>query len=108
MNKQFYGVMLVAVMALVTAALRFAPFLFLAGRKTPAAVSYLGRVLPYAVMGMLVVYCLRNVSLLSAPFGLPELLACLCVVSLHLWRRNTMLSIIGGTAVYMLLTQFVF
>jgi branched-subunit amino acid transport protein AzlD len=71
-------------------------------------ITYLGAVLPYAVMGMLVVYCLKNVSLLTAPHGIPEAIALLAVAALHLWRRSTLLSIFGGTAVYMLLVQMVF
>ena len=64
--------------------------------------------LPYAIMGMLVVYCLKNVSLLQSPHALPELLGCATVVLLHLWKRNTLLSIAGGTALYMLLVQVIF
>ena len=100
---------LIAVMALVTMALRFLPFLiFNEDRETPPIITYLGKVLPYAIMGMLVVYCLKNVSFLSAPHALPELLSCAVVVLLHLWRRNTLLSIGGGTVCYMILVQLVF
>ncbi len=102
------SVLMVAVIALVTAALRFLPFLVFGNRKTPAFITYLGRVLPYAIMGMLVIYCLRGISFLSSSFGIPELLACAVVVLLHFWRRNTLVSIVGGTAVYMLLIQLVF
>ncbi|MBR2223800.1 MAG: AzlD domain-containing protein, partial [Christensenellaceae bacterium] len=66
------------------------------------------RVLPFAIMGMLVVYCLRNTALFAAPYGIPELIACLSVVLLHIWKRNSLLSIGGGTLIYMLLVQFVF
>ena len=101
--------LMVAVMAAVTAALRFLPFLIFRGtRKTPAFITYLGRVLPYAVMGMLVIFCFKSVSFLKAPFGAPELIAGAVVVGLHVWRRNTLLSILSGTAVYMLLIQLVF
>ena len=100
---------LVAVIALVTIALRFLPFLIFSGkRQTPAFISYLGKVLPYAIMGMLVVYCLRSISFVVMPFGIPELLACALVVILHLWKRNTLLSVAGGTVFYMLLVQLVF
>lgn len=102
-----YG-LTVLVMAAVTAAVRFLPFLIFGKRKTPAFVSYLGRVLPCAVMGMLVVFCFKNLSLFSSPFGLPELVAGAIVVGLHAWRRNTLLSILAGTVSYMLLVQFVF
>lgn len=101
--------LMIAVIAAVTVLLRFAPFLILGKlKKTPPFLAYLGRVLPYATMGMLVVYCLRGVSLAVSPHGLPELLACLAVVLLHVWRRNTLLSILGGTALYMVLVQLVF
>lgn len=82
--------------------------MFRGGRKTPDVILYLSRVLPSAIMGMLIVYCLRKVSLLSGNHGLPELLACACVVALHLWKRNTLLSIAAGTVIYMLLVQVVF
>lgn len=88
---------------------RFLPFLlFPNSSKTPKFIRYLGRVLPYAVMGLLVVYCLRNVTVTAAPFGVPEAIAVLCVAGLHLWRKNTLLSIGVGTALYMALVQFVF
>ena len=103
-----YGVAMVAVIALVTAALRFLPFLLLRGKKTPPFIAYLGKVLPFAIMGMLVVYCLRNISFTAFPFGIPELLGCAVVALLHLWKRNTLLSIGVGTVFYMLLVQTVF
>jgi len=100
---------LILVMALVTAALRFLPFMiFTKGRKVPEVVAYLGRVLPYAVMAMLVVYCLKGISFVQMPFGLPELISVVLVVVLHVWKRNTLLSIIGGTVCYMMLVQMVF
>lgn len=71
-------------------------------------VFYLGRVLPYAAMGMLVVYCLKDVKLTAAPYGLPELLSVALVAGLHIWKRNTLLSIGAGTVCYMLLIQLVF
>ena len=103
-----YNAALVAVVAAVTMALRFLPFWIFRGRETPRFIAYLGRVLPYAIMGMLVVYCLRNTAILTAPYGLPELIACVVVVGLHLWKRNTLLSIIAGTVCYMVLVQAVF
>jgi branched-subunit amino acid transport protein AzlD len=100
------SVAIIAVAALVTALLRFLPFWIFGGkRKTPELVTYLARVLPYAIMGMLVIYCLKD---MTAPFGLPELLGCAAVVLLHVWKRSTLLSIAGGTACYMLLIAFVF
>lgn len=104
-----YAAVLIIVVAAVTMAIRFFPFLLFGGnRKTPEYITYLSGVLPYAVMGMLVVYCLKNVSVFSAPHGIPELLAGGLVVGLHLWKRNTLLSIAAGTAAYMVLVQFVF
>ncbi|HIR85812.1 MAG TPA: AzlD domain-containing protein [Candidatus Limivicinus faecipullorum] len=104
-----HTVLVIAVTALVTMFLRFVPFLLFGGkRETPAYISYLGRLLPYAVMAMLVVYCLRNISFLSAPFGVPELISCAVVALLHVWKRSSILSILGGTACYMLLVQLVF
>lgn len=104
-----HSILIIAVVALVTIGLRFLPFLiFGENRKTPAIIAYLGQVLPYAIMGMLVVYCLKDVSLTAAPFGIPELIGCAIVALLHLWKRNTLLSIGVGTVCYMLLVQLVF
>ena len=104
-----HEVLMVAVIALVTMLLRFLPFVIFSGRKTtPPFVAYLGKVLPYAIMAMLVVYCLRQIRFDAAPHGLPELIACAAVAALHLWKRNTLFSIVGGTACYMLLVQLVF
>ena len=103
------AVLTVAVCALVTAVLRFLPFLiFGENRKTPGVIAYLGQVLPFAIMGMLVVYCLKDISFAGAPFGLPELIGCAAVAGLHVWKRSTLLSIGAGTVIYMLLVQFVF
>ena len=99
----------VAVAALVTMALRFLPFIIFRGdRETPAYITYLGKVLPFAIMGMLVVFCLKGVSFAAAPYGIPEFLACGAVAALHMWKRNTLLSITGGTVLYMVLVQMVF
>lgn len=88
---------------------RFVPFLiFPSGKPTPKYVQYLGRVLPAAVFGMLVIYCLKDVSFASGSHGLPELLAIAAVVGLHMWKRQMLLSIAGGTVCYMLLVQLVF
>ena len=97
-----------AVTALVTAALRFLPFVLFSRRNVPRFIENLGRVLPCAIMGMLVVYCLKGVSFSAASEFLPELISCAAIVILHLWKRNTLLSILGGTACYMLLIRFVF
>ncbi len=88
---------------------RWLPFwLFPGDREPPAVVTYLGRVLPCATMGLLVVYCLKGVSWTAAPHGAPELLAIGAVAVLHRWKGNVLLSIAGGTALYMLLVQMVF
>ena len=108
MNNIHSG-MLVAVMAFITFLLRALPFVIFGGkRKTPAYITYLSDVLPCAIIGMLVVYCLRNIEILSSPHGLPELAACAVVAGLHLWRKNTLFSITVGTVVYMVLVQMVF
>lgn len=107
--SEIHSAILIAVVAAVTILLRFIPFVvFGSGKKTPAYITYLSSVLPYAIMGMLVVYCLKDVSLISPPHGLPELLAGAVVAGLHLWKRNTLLSIVAGTVVYMILIQMVF
>lgn len=100
---------LVAVVAAVTMALRFLPFIiFGGGRPTPRYIIYLARVLPCAIMAMLVVYCLRGADPLGPTHALPELLAGAAVVGLQWWRRNTLLSIAAGTVFYMVLVQLVF
>ena len=102
-------ILTIAVIVLGTMLTRFLPFLlFPAGKPTPKAVHYLGSVFPGAVFGLLVVYCLKNVSLFTGSHGLPELISIALVVLLHLWKRQMLLSIAGGTACYMLLVQFVF
>ena len=102
-------ILLVAVVALVTIALRFLPFwIFGESRATPPLIAHLGKVLPFAIMGMLVVYCLKDMKLAAAPFGIPEAIGCALVAGLHIWKRNTLLSIGAGTLCYMLLVQFVF
>ena len=101
-------VITIALCVLGTVATRFLPFLVFAGkRKTPDIVQYLGKALPSAIFAMLVVYCLRNTDV-TAHFALPELLAVTATVLIHLWKRQMLLSIDGGTAVYMLLVQLVF
>ncbi len=98
---------LIAVMAAVTMLLRFLPFL-LFRKKTPKYVSYLGRVLPPAIIGMLVVFCMKDVTFSVRPFGFPELIAAACVVAAQIWKRNSLISILSGTAVYMLLIRTLF
>lgn len=99
-------IMVIAVMTLVTIVLRFLPFLvFDRGEQLPKWISYLGKVLPPAVMSMLLVYCLRNIDLAAANHGLPELICVGVAMLLHNWKRNTLLSIGVSTLLYMLLVQ---
>ena len=98
---------LIMIMSAGTILTRFLPFL--AFRKhTPQYVSYLGRVLPPAIIGMLVVYCLKDITPAVHPFGIPELIAAACTVGLQAWRRNSLVSILAGTVLYMVLTRTVF
>ena len=102
----FYAI---AVMALITALLRFLPFLIFKGKAdTPPRVEKLGRLRPSAVIAMLVVYCMKDVDFTASASYLPVLLASVLVGVLHTWKRNILLSVIGGTVIYMLLVQFVF
>lgn len=99
----------IAAVSLGTMLTRFLPFLiFPAGKSTPKFIQYLGRVLPGAVFGLLVVYCLKHVSLFSGSHGLPEAIGIAVTVGLHLWKRQILLSIAGGTVCYMLLVQYLF
>lgn len=103
------SLIIIVLVALTTLATRALPFiLFPSGKKVPKAVEYLGKVLPPAVIGMLVVYCFKSVSITRSPFGLPEFIAGAVVVLLHLWKRNNLLSIGTGTILYMVLIQYVF
>ncbi len=95
---------LIGVMAVATMLLRFLPFIVF-GKDTPDYISYLGRVLPQAIIGLLVIYCLRDVSLLEHPYGVPELIAGAFVVVMQAWKRNAVVSILTGTVVYMLLIR---
>lgn len=98
---------LVGIMSVMTMVTRFLPFV-LFRKNTPAYITYLGNILPSAVIAMLVVYCLKDISLNSAPFGVPELLSAVSVVMLQVWKHNSILSILSGTILYMLLVQLVF
>lgn len=107
MNDVAYPLLQIAVIAGITILLRFLPFLVFRG-GAPQIVLYLGRVLPYAIMGMLVVYCLKNISFTGGSHGIPEALSVGLVVILHKWKHNTLLSIAAGTVCYMALVQMVF
>ena len=99
----------VGVCVAATMLTRFLPFLLFSSKKpTPKYVQYLGRALPGAIFGMLVIYCLKNVQLLQGSHGLPELIGILVTALLHFWKRQMLLSVAGGTVCYMLLVQLVF
>ena len=99
----------VAVVVLATVMTRFLPYIaFPQGRKTPPYITYLGKYLAPAVFGMLVVYCLKNVSFISGSYGLPEIVSIAVVVGTFVWKRNMMLSMAAGTVLYMVLVQTVF
>ena len=101
------ALIMVAVVSCITLLIRFLPFGVFRGH-TPQVVLYLGQVLPYAIMGMLVVYCLKSVQLFSYPYGIPEAVSCIVIVVLQWWKENTILSILAGTFLYMFLVQCLF
>ena len=99
----------IAMCILGTILTRFLPFIIFSDKKpTPQYILYLGKALPCAVFGMLVIYCLKDVSLLSGTHGIPEFIAIGVTVALHLWKKQILLSIAGGTMTYMILIQFIF
>ncbi|MDO4553901.1 MAG: branched-chain amino acid transporter permease [Lachnospiraceae bacterium] len=99
----------ITICVLGTMSTRFLPFMVFSSRKpTPKYIQYLGKALPSAIFGMLVIYCLKNVNILSGTHGLPELIAILVTMLLHKWKRQMLLSIAGGTVCYMLLVQLIF
>lgn len=100
---------IVFVAALATMITRFLPFIIFKGNgSSNSYINYLGKVLPYSAIGLLVVYCLRNVNFTSSPNGLPEAIAIITIIILHYWKENTLLSIGLGTVVYMVLVQQIF
>ncbi len=109
MSNNTHAMVLILTMMVGTMATRFLPFLLLGDkRQTPPFISYLGKVLPYAIMGMLVVYCLKGVSVTQLSSLTPAALGVGITAGLHLWKHNTLISIIGGTVCYMILVQMVF
>lgn len=104
MNTRVYAAVLVAVMAVVTILLRGLPF-FVFRKETPRYILYLGQVLPAAIIGMLVIYCLKDVSLTARPYGIPELSAGLVTVVIQAWKRSSLISILSGTLFYMALIR---
>ena len=108
MHSTVETICILGTIALVTAFTRAFPYLVFGGRRSmPAMARYLGQALPPAIMVILVAYCLRNASFTAYPFALPEVAASLLVVGLHLWKRNSMLSILAGTLSYIFLLQLV-
>lgn len=106
LTQQIITIMMVVLGTMLT---RFLPFLlFPAGKPTPPYIQYLGKALPGAVFGMLVIYCLKDVSLFTGSHAIPELIAIAVVCALHIWKRQMLLSIAGGTICYMLLVQLIF
>ena len=105
MNNTMYPVAVIGVIAVVTWALRAFPFLLFGNRPLPKVIRYLGKALPPAIMTVLVVYCLRDISFSQSPFGIPELAACALVVILQVLRKNMYLSIVAGTVCYMILIR---
>lgn len=100
---------IISMVTLGTVITRFLPFiLFPDNKESHPYITYLGKVLPYSVIGLLVVYCLKGVNLMNPPFGLPEAAAIICITVLHYWKSNALLSIGAGTVIYMLLVQIVF
>ncbi len=101
-----YSAILILVMSLITILLRSLPFLlFTNEEKTPSFIVYLGSVLPQAAMGMLVIYCLRNVQITAASSWIPECISVITVILLQMFKRNALLSILGGTILYMVIVQ---
>ena len=99
----------IALCVLGTMTTRFLPFLvFRENKETPAFIQYIGKFLPSAVFGMLVIYCLRNVNVMQGSHGIPELLTIIVTCGLHIWKRQMLVSIAGGTIFYMLLLHFIF
>ena len=104
-----HAALVILIMGLVTLATRLLPVLiFGRGEKVPDYILYLGKVVPFTAMGLLIVYCLKDVSVVESPHGLPELISLAIVTGTYLWKRNTILSVVIGTVVYMILVQMVF
>lgn len=100
-------IIMIGAIALGTMITRFTPFLIFPDHKeAPRFIIYLGKVLPAAAIGLLVIFCLKGINLLQAPYGIPEIISVICVMLLHWWKRNSLLSIGAGTVLYMLLIQF--
>ena len=104
-----HAILIILIMGIVTAATRLLPVvIFGRGKKVPDYILYLGKVVPYTAMGLLIVYCLKDVSIAEAPHALPEILALALVSGTYLWKRSAILSVVLGTVAYMLMVQGVF
>lgn len=100
------SIIMIAVVAFITLFLRAAPFMLFSGKRgTPKVITYLGSVLPFAIIAALVVYCLRSTDFTTAPYGIPGLVSVVVVALLHIWKKNTLISILGGTVLYMVLIR---
>ena len=109
MSLTTYSIIAIAVAALCTFATRLVPFALFGGKKeVPATITYLGKVLPPAIIATLIIYCIRSVDFTASPHGAAEIIAIVVTVLLHIWKKNTLISIGGGTILYMFLVQFVF
>jgi len=109
MTDARHAMIVIAAMGLAVLATRIAPVLiFGRGEKVPEFILYLGRVVPYTAMGLLIVYCLRDMPVLDSPHGIPEMISLAVVTGTYLWKRNTILSVVAGTVLYMFLVQSVF
>jgi len=103
------AIMIIAILSFGTMITRFLPFILFPNAKSiPRYIHYLGKMLPAAAIGLLVIYCLRSINFTIAPRGIPEAIAIIAVILLHIWKKNTLVSIAAGTVIYMLLVQFVF
>lgn len=103
------SIIIIMCVVLGTMLTRFLPFLLFPDSKTPPeSIKYLGKVLPYAVMGLLVVFSLKDVSVTTGSYGIPEVVSIVFIILLHIFKRNTLLSIAGGTILYMILVQMIF
>ena len=109
MTDYRHAMIIILVMGFATLATRILPVLiFGRGEKVPEYIMYLGRTVPYTAMGLLIVYCLKDISFTAAPHALPEIIAMVAVVGTYLWKRNSIVSVVIGTALYMFLVQVVF
>lgn len=108
-DTMIYSLVIMLLIAVLTFGARVFPFLaFSRGGETPRTIRYLGNVLPPAVMAMLIIYCLKNISLVRAPFGTPEIIGILAVIVLYKVSKNNLIAMVGGTLLYMILVQSVF